>query len=105
TATTRTITLDAPQTVGTLFLGNSGGTTVGYTLSGTGSNTLSFNNSNIGAVIAVSDGAHIINAPVVLADNLQVCGGNAGWTLSFGAPSSISGGYALTMNGNGALIL
>ena len=105
TASVRTITLDAPQTVGTLFLGNSGGGSVGYTLSGTGGNTLTMNNSGNGAVIAVSDGTHAINAPVNLADNLQVCGGNAEWTLSFGAAGIISGGYALTMNGNGTLIL
>ena len=105
TAASRTITLDAPQTVGTLFLGNAGGTTVGYTLNGTGSNTLSLNNSGSGAVIAVTDGTHAVNAPVVLADNLQVCGSNTGWTLSFGAAGSIAGGYSLTMSGNGTLIL
>ncbi len=105
TTAAQTITLDAPETVGTLFLGNSGGTTVGYTLSGTGSNTLTLNNSGNGAVIAVSDGAHAINAPVVLADNLQVCGDNTGWTLSFGTAGIISGTYALNMSGNGTLTL
>jgi autotransporter-associated beta strand protein len=105
TTSAQTVTLDAPQTVGTLFLGNSGGTTVGYTLSGSGSNKLTLNNSGNGAVIAVSDGTHAINAPVTLADNLQVCGGNTGWTLSFGAAGIISGGYPLTMSGNGTLVL
>ena len=40
-----TITVDAPQTLGTLLLGNSAAAGVGYTLSGTGSNTLTLNNS------------------------------------------------------------
>ncbi len=100
-----TITLDKPQTVGLLELGNSAGATVGYTASGTGANTLTFNNAGNGATIAVTDGSHTINAPVVLADNLQVTGNNSGWTLSFGTASSITGGYGLTMSGNGALVL
>ena len=83
-----TITLDKPQTIGLLELGNSASATVGYTLSGTGTNTLTFNNAGNGAAITVTDGTHAINAPVVLADNLQVTGNNSGWTLSFGgAPS------------------
>ncbi len=109
TTAAATITLDKPQTIGLLELGNSASPTVGYTLSGTGTNTLTFNNAGNGATIAVTDGTHAINAPVVLADNLQVTGNNSGWTLSFGgAPSgsgSITGGYGLTMGGNGTLIL
>jgi autotransporter-associated beta strand protein len=98
-----TITLNEPVTVGTLFLGNAGSATAGYTLSGTGSNTLTLGNSGNGAVIAVSNGAHAINAPVILADNLQVTGGNTGWSLSIAG--SITGSYALAMSGNGTLIL
>ena len=109
TTAAATITLDKPQTIGLLELGNSASPTVGYTLSGTGTNTLTFNNAGNGATIAVTDGTHAVNAPVVLADNLQVTGNNSGWTLSFGgAPSgsgSITGGYGLTMGGNGTLIL
>lgn len=100
-----TITLDQPVTIGTLLLGNSGGATVGYTLSGTGTNTLTLSNSGNGAVITVTDGTHVIDAPVVLADNLTLTGGG---TLAFGSSSSITdngGGFALTMNGPGTLIL
>ena len=70
TTASLTITLDKPQTVALLQLGNSGSATVGYTVSGTGTNTLTFNNAGNGATISVTDGTHAINAPVVLADNL-----------------------------------
>ncbi len=105
TTTPLTITLDKPQTLGAMLLGNSGSTTVGYTLSGTGSNSLTLNNSGYGAMITVTSGTHGINAPVILADNLQVSGGNVGWTLSFGAAGSITGAHSLTMSGNGTLVL
>ena len=99
-----TVTLDEPVTLGTLDLGNSGSASVGYTLSGTGANTLTFDNSGGGATIAVANGSHAINAPVVLNDNLVVSGSG---TLLFDSSSSIAGaGYSLTMNGaGGALIL
>ena len=100
-----TVTLDKPQTVGLLELGNSASATAGYTVSGTGANTLTLNNGGNGATIAVTDGTHAINAPVVLADNLQVTGNNSGWKLSFGTAGIITGGFGLTMGGNGAVIL
>ena len=55
---------------------------MGYTLSGSGANTLTLNNSGSGATIAVANGSHAINAPVVLADNLTVSGSG---TLAFGS--------------------
>jgi autotransporter-associated beta strand protein len=101
------IALDKPQTVGLLQLGNSAGAVVDYTLSGTGANALTLNNSGYGAMIAVTGGTHAINAPVILADSLQVSGSNSGWVLSFGGASSITGGpgAGLAMVGNGTLIL
>ena len=110
TTASLTITLDAPQTVGTLMLGNSASATVGYTLIGSGTNTLTFNNSGNGAAITVANGTHVINAPVVLADNLMVMTGGANpWTLSFGTASSITdngNNFSLTMSAsNGTLIL
>jgi fibronectin-binding autotransporter adhesin len=107
TAAALTITLDEPVTLGALLLGNSGGASVGYTLSGAGSNTLTFSNSGNGATISVTDGTHAINAPVVLADNLVVTGSGANpWTLTFGPASSITGSSSLTKNGaRGLLIL
>ena len=103
TPTGLTITLDAPQTVGTLQLGNTANASVGYTLTGSGSNTLTLNNSGSGATIAVANGTHAIDAPVVLADNLVVSGSG---TLVFGSASTISGSYSLTMSGvGGSLVL
>jgi len=100
-----TVTLDTPVTLGSLQFGNFGSSSVGYTLSGSGSNTLTLNNSGSAATIMVIYGSHVINAPVVLADKLQVSGGG---TLAFGTASSITdngGGYSLTMNGNGGTII
>jgi autotransporter-associated beta strand protein len=95
-----TITLDSPETVGGLVLGGSGSTD--YTLSGGGTNTLTFNNSGSGATIAVIAGSHAIDAPVVLADNVLVSGSG---TLGFGNSSSISGSYSLTMSGAGGTLI
>ena len=85
---------------------------MGYTLSGNGSNMLTFSNTsnNTAATITVADGRHVIDAPVVLADNLVVTtDGTNPWTLSFGTTSSITdngSGFSLTMNGSsGTLIL
>jgi len=98
-----TVTIDAPQTIGTLLLGNSASATTGYTLSGVGSNTLTLNNAGSDATITVTDGAYIVNAPVALADNLAIS--NTG-TLAFVAASSITGNsYGLTINGPGTLVL
>jgi len=113
TAAPVTITLDVPQTIGTLLLG-SGVPGVGYTLSGSGSNTLTFSNTSnhTFAQISVTDGAHVINAPVVLDSNLFVTqsqSSSTAWTLTFGTASSITdngAGYSLTMYApNGTLIL
>ena len=101
-----TVTLDAPVTLGTLQFGNSATANRGYTLSGSGSNMLTFNNFGSGATVTVTNGTHAINAPVVLADNLAVTtGGTNSWTLSFGTASSIGGGYSLTMSGTGGTLI
>jgi autotransporter-associated beta strand protein len=99
-----TVTLDKPETVGTLQFGNSNSASVGYTLSGGGSNNLTLNNSGGGAKITVTSGSHVINAPVVLAENLVVSGSGR---LTFDNLSSITGsGKSLTMSANnGTLIL
>ena len=99
-----TVTLNQPVTLATLQLGNSSSTSVGYTLSGTGANTLTFSNSGGGAMITVTGGSHVIGAPVVLADNLTVS--NSG-TLTFGPGSSITnnGSGDLTLLGPGSVVL
>jgi len=101
-----TVTLDAPVTLGVLQFGNSSTASQGYTLSGSGSNTLTFNNFGSGAAVTVTDGTHAINAPVILADKLAVTtGGTNSWTLSFGTASSIGGGYSMTMSGTGGTLI
>ena len=104
-----TITLDMPVTIGSLQFGNSRSVGAGYTLSGTGANTLTLNNSGSAAAITVTNGTHAINAPVILADNLTVItGGTNAWTLSFGTASSITdngAGYSLTMSGTGGTLV
>jgi autotransporter-associated beta strand protein len=109
TAADLTVTLDAPQTVGTLMLGSSG-TAGDPTLSG--SNSLTFSNTcnYSAATISVNDGTHAINVPAVLASNLVVTStSSTPWTLRFGTASSITdngAGYSLTMSAsNGVLIL
>ena len=104
-----TVTLNTPVTLGSLQFGNSGSPRTGYVLSGSGSNTLTLNNSGNGATITVTDGSHAINAPVILAENLTVTkGGTNAWTLSFGSASSITDdgdGYSLTMSGTGGMLI
>ena len=98
-----TVTLNEPVTIGTLLLGNPVSTTAGYTLSGSGGNTLTFSNSGNGATIMVAGGSQVIDAPVVLADNLIVSGSG---TLAFGGGSiKESGSHLLTMSGDGGTLI
>jgi hypothetical protein len=103
------IGIDEQVTLRGLQFGNAGTATTGYTLSGSGSNTLTLNNSGSDATIVVTDGTHFVNAPVVLDGNLLVTSGGTGsWTVGFGAGSNISdngAGYSLTMNGSGGKLV
>ena len=102
TSAALTITLDAPETVGTLVLGNSQSGSLGYTLLGSGSNTLTFDNSPSNTPITLAGGSHVIDAPVILADNLVVSGSGK---LAFGESSSIAGDHSLTLNGPEATLI
>ena len=99
----RTVTIDEPTVFGQVVLDS----TCGYTLSG--SNTLTLDNSGSGATITVLSGQHVINAPVVLADNLVVqSGGGMLDVLTFGNSSSISetgGSRSLTLSGAGGTLI
>ena len=104
------ITLDEPVMLGSLLLGNSASPSAGYTLSGGGTNTLTFSKSGSASTITVTDGGHQINAPVVLDGNLLVAGsGTSPWVLSFGSAGGITdngSGLSLTMSGSrGTLVL
>jgi autotransporter-associated beta strand protein len=98
-----TVTLDGPQTVGSLALGSTNSSAV--TISGTGGNTLTMNNLGSGATILTVGGSDEVNVPVALADNLTISGSG---TLAFSTSSSITdngGQYALTMNGTGGTLI
>ena len=104
TTAAQTITLDVPVTLGTLTLGNSGDTSLGYTISGSGTNGLTLNNSGSGAQITVTDGTHEIDAPVLLSDNLTVTPSTSA-ALTISGNISQSGTRSLTLAGPGTLTL
>ena len=109
TATTSaTVTLDIPVTLGTLVLGNSAqGPSQGYTISGSGANTLTMNNNGSPAVVSVTQGNHAINAPLTLQDSLDVTTSpTSGGTLAIGGAINDNGvGYSLELDGPGELVL
>ncbi len=58
----RTVTLDSPQTIGTLIIGNSASNAVGYTLAPGTSGTLTLTNLTAGAQILITGGSNSISA-------------------------------------------
>ncbi len=100
-----TITLNSPQTIGSLLFGNSASKATGYILTGSGTNTLTLNNSGSASTITVANGSHVIDAPIILDNNLVISGSG---TLAFGGDSSITDNgekYSLSFGGSGTLIL
>ena len=73
-------------------------------MTGTGSNTLTLNNSGNGATITVTNGAHAINAPLVLNDSLTVSN-NASLTLGGAIANGSNGPMGITLSGSGRLVL
>ena len=108
TAVPLTIDLDGPQTVGQLTLANTSNASTGYTLAAGSGGTLTMNNSGgtaATAEILVTSGTHGISAPVVLAESLAVVA-SAGTTLDIsGAIGQSAAGAALSLVGDGTLIL
>ena len=90
------ITLNTGVTLGTVNFANG---TASYTLTPSGGNTLTMNNSGNGALIADWQGTHNVNVPLVLADNLTLTALNATDTLNIGG--AISGSYSLQKLGRG----
>ncbi len=105
TTSSLTVTLDSPQTVGTLLLGNSASSTTGYTLSAGVSGTLTLDNSGSTAQITVSDGTHAISAPLILAGDLAITPSGGATLAISGNVSQTGGARALTLNGPGTLML
>jgi hypothetical protein len=92
----RTVSLDAPITVGAVVFDNANYYTI------TGSNTLTLNTpSGNGAAIQLLQGNHAILAPIVIAADTAVSGPG---TLKVGGSLTISSGKALDL-GNGALVV
>jgi fibronectin-binding autotransporter adhesin len=92
-----TITLDQPESAGSVAFGN----TNSYIISGT--NTLTLSSTSGGALLSVALGSHTIAVPLNLAVNTEASVANGGvLTLS----GQISGpGTLTTSDGNGTLVL
>ena len=92
----RTVTLDAPFTVGQMSFGGN----VGYTIAGAGGNALTVDVISGRAQIDVAAGSHTIAAPLVLAKetNVHVVGGSA-LTISNLQPTS----SGINKHGDGTL--
>lgn len=89
----RAVTLDAPQTAGTILFNNNNAYTIG------GSSTLTLDTSSGNTAISVSLGSHTISAPIAANDSLDVSMPAASvLTLSGG----VTGGPGLTLNKSGA---
>jgi len=101
-AANRTVTLDAPLTLGTVRFDDDNN----YTLTGN-----AFTLQAAGATAAVIDvrnmngnGAHTIAAPVVAASNLEITQQSSG-TLTLSGPMDNSTGRSITKSGAGPLVL
>ena len=99
-----TITLDSPQTVGSLVLENTTNAT-GYTLAPGVSGGLTLDNSGTAAFINVISGSNAITANVSLNDNLTVDSGTLGTLRISGNIAQNAPGLSLTLNGSGTLVL
>ncbi len=102
-----TVTLDAPQTVGTLVFGNTGSAGTSYTLTGS---TLTLNNSTSGGIsmVTVLNGSHTISAPLQIAGGSLIVNASGSGNLNIsGNISDDNGAESLTLagDGTGTLIL
>jgi autotransporter-associated beta strand protein len=105
-ASALTVTLDGSETAGGLTFSNSAGSTTGYRLvpAGSGTGTLTLNNSGSTIPLQVLSGSDCISAPITLAGNLAISE-SAGTTLSISGNISQSTTASLTLGGDGRLIL
>ena len=100
------VVLDVPVTVGTLVLGNAdGSTTSGFSISATGANALTMDNSGSTSHIIVQGGTHVISAPIILAGNLSVAPRPLRRSRLSGDISESMTGSALSLDDAGTLIL
>jgi hypothetical protein len=96
-----TITLDGPQTLGSLTLGNSGSGMGGYTLATGTSGSLTLDNTAASSHIVVNGGSHAITAPLYVGgEELDVFATNNG-KLTIGGGISQNAAIDLTLGGDG----
>ena len=108
TSSNVSITLDGPQTLGTLVLTNSGGSNAaGYSLDSGTAGSLTLDNSGAAAQIVVNDGTHAITAPVYLVGgDLTVSASNNGvLTISGSISQDATRNLTLGGDGSGELVL
>jgi hypothetical protein len=94
----RTVTLDAPETVGHLVFDSA----FQYTIAGT--QTLTLNNGTSPSDVIINTGSHVISAPLAAATNTTIIA-PAGTGLSITGPLAIAAGVTLTKDGAGALAI
>ena len=95
------VTVDQPFTLGTISLNSSA---AGYTLSGSGTNTITLATTIGNAAINVYSGSHTIAAPVVMSNALTITVSGAS-TLTLSSTLNNGGGYQLTKAGPGTLLV
>ena len=101
-----TITLDSPQTLGTLTFANTASNSVGYTLASGSAGSLTMDNAGSAAQISVTGGSQAISAVVSLAGSLSITPSSSTTLDISGNIRQNSGGQgSLTLNGPGVLIL
>jgi hypothetical protein len=97
-----TITLDSPQTLGTLEFTNTPSSAAGYTLDAGTSGSLTLDNTDSTAHIAVNGGSHEIAAPLYVSNGtLEVTAGSGGALTISGSISDFGAGASLLLNGDG----
>lgn len=92
------VTVDGPKTVGSIQFDNASA----YTLSGGPSDTITLDNGIAVPIVAVTNGSHIIAAPVVMTKGVNL-NTNGGTTLRLS--STISGAGPLSATGAGTVVL
>jgi hypothetical protein len=94
----RTITVDAPQTVGSITFNSANSYTI------VGASALTLDASAGPAAISVTNGNHTIAAPVALNDDLNVTVVPAASVLTFGNPLAATG-RSITKSGAGVVVI
>jgi hypothetical protein len=106
TGDAQSITLDSPQTLGSLTFTNTASTSTGYSLDAGTAGTLTLDNSGAASIV-VTRGSHAITTPVYLVGgNLTVSASNGGMlAVSGNISQDATRNFTLQGDGTGELIL